>query len=485
MMRGSKAGRIGMTLVPWVLVVLLAAPPGVVAQPPPPGPPPPGGGQAAPTLRPEELEQLVAPIALYPDPLLAQIFMASTYPLEVVQADRFAKANAQLKGPQLDDALKQQTWDDSVKSLVSFPPVLSMMSEKLDWTQKLGDAILADQRSVLNAVQVLRGKAQAAGNLKTTAEQVVIVEPAPPPETVVLQPSAPGTVVVQQPAPPPQIIQIQPADPQVVQLPAYNPAVIYGPWPYPAYPPYPYYPPGYYAGAALLTFGAGMAVGAALWGNTNWGGGDINVNRSNYQNFSNNVNRSDIANNRIQNLPARGEGGRGNWQHRPEHRQSVPYRDQGTAQRFGQGTRPGADSREAFRGRAEAGRQQLGQGGFGSGQGFGGQRGGGGFDRGPGGGLGDRGGQGFGGQRGGGFDRGPGGGVGDRGGFGGGRQPGAFQGMGQGGQTRDFSNRGSASRGGMSSPRASGGGGAPRGGGGAPRGGGGGPRGGGGGGRRR
>jgi hypothetical protein len=211
------------------------------------------------------------------------------------------------------------------------------------------------------------------------------------------------------------------------------------------------------------------------------------VNRSNYQNFSNNVNRSDIANQRIQNLPAR-QGGQGNWQHNPGHRQAVPYRDQGTAQRFGQGTRPGADNREAFRGRADAGRQQLGQGGF---------------DRGPGGGFGDRGGvgdrQGFGGQRGqGGFDRGPGGGLGDRGGagsgqgFGGGRQPGAFQGMGQGGQTRDFSNRGQASRGGMSAPAGgggarAGGGAAPRGGGGAaPRGGGGAaPRGGGGGGRRR
>ena len=477
-----KWGKFGRHILLCILVVLLAVPPGVLAQGPPPGPPPPGGGQPAPSFRPEELEQLVAPIALYPDPLLAQIFMASTYPLEIVQADRFAKANAQVKGPQLDEALKQQTWDDSVKSLVSFPPVLSMMSEKLDWTQKLGDAVLADQRSVLNAVQVLRGRAQAAGNLQTTAEQRVIVEPAPPP---VVQPGESQTVVIQQP---PQIIQIQPANPEVVQLPAYNPAAIYGPWPYPAYPPYPYYPPGYVAGAALLSFGIGMAVGGALWGNCNWGGGDININRSNYQNFSNNVNRSDIANNRVQNLPAR-DGGRGNWQHNAEHRRAVPYRDQGTAQRFGQGTRPGADGRDAFRGRAEAGRQQLGQGGLGDRGGFSGQRGpGGGFDRGPGGGLGDRGGQGFGGQR------GPGGGLSDRGGlgsrggvgggqgFGGGRQPGAFQGMGQGGQTRNSSNRGAASRQGMSAPR--GGGGAPRGGGGAPRGGGGGPRGGGGGRRR-
>jgi hypothetical protein len=201
------------------------------------------GGAAAETFKPEELEQIVAPIALYPDPLIAQILMASTYPLEIVQAERFAKANANLKGAQLDEALKKQTWDDSVKSLLSFPQVLTMMNEKLDWTQNLGDAFLASEKGVMDAVQRLRAKAQAAGNLKSTPEQTVTTEPAPPPP--------PGQVVVQQA--PAQIITIQPANPQVVYVPTYNPTVVYGPWPYPAYPPYPpYYPPGYVAGTALL-----------------------------------------------------------------------------------------------------------------------------------------------------------------------------------------------------------------------------------------
>jgi len=134
-----------------------------------------GGGSA---FLPEELEQIAAPIALYPDPLVAQILMASTYPLEVVQAARFAKANANLKGAQLDDALKKEPWDDSVKSLCSFPQVLELMDQKLDWVQKLGDAVLAQQKDVLDAVQRLRARAQKEGNLKSTAEQKVTVEAA-------------------------------------------------------------------------------------------------------------------------------------------------------------------------------------------------------------------------------------------------------------------------------------------------------------------
>src|SRR5215471_810475 len=149
--------------------------------------------------------------------------MASTYPLEVVQAARFVSANANLKGAQLDEELKKYTWDDSVKSLVSFPQVLTMMNEKLDWTQNLGDAFLGSQKDVMDAIQRLRAKAQAEGNLKSTAEQTVATAPA-------------------------QIITIQPTNPQVVYVPTYNPTVVYGAWPYPAYPPYSYYPPGYVAG---------------------------------------------------------------------------------------------------------------------------------------------------------------------------------------------------------------------------------------------
>ncbi|HVR99403.1 MAG TPA: DUF3300 domain-containing protein, partial [Thermoanaerobaculia bacterium] len=267
----------------------------------------------------------MAPIALYPDPLLAQTFMASTYPLEVVQAARFVKANASLKDPALSEELKKFDWDDSVKSLVSFPQVLTMMDDKLDWTQKLGDPILDQQAQTMDAVQRLRSKAQGSGNLKSTPEQVVAVEPAPadmPP------PPPPPAGAPPPPPPPTQIITIQPANPQVVYVPTYNPTVVYGAWPYPAYPPYAYYPPGYAAGAALFSFGVGMAVGGALWGNCNWGGGDVNINNSNYNNFTKNVNNSNRQN-QINNRPTGGAGGgrgQGGWQHSPEHRKGAQYR---------------------------------------------------------------------------------------------------------------------------------------------------------------
>src|SRR5262245_6104366 len=170
----------------WGLILLMAIPPEVIAQ---------EAATAAP-FKPEELEQVLAPIALHPDALISQILMASTYPLEVVQADRWAKQNASLKGDALTKALEQQNWDPSVKSLVNFPQVLTMMSEKLDWTQKLGDAFLADQKKVLDTIQSLRTKAQAAGNLKSTKEQNVIVEE--------------------------KIIKIESTSPQVVYVPTYN-----------------------------------------------------------------------------------------------------------------------------------------------------------------------------------------------------------------------------------------------------------------------
>ena len=172
-----------------LLTLLLVVPPGVMAQ---------SGGGDKPFSQ-EQLDQLVAPIALYPDSLLAQIFMASTYPLEVVQAARWVKANKTLKADALTAALEKENWDPSVKSLVNFPQVLDMMNEKLDWTQKMGDAFLAQQKDVMDTVQQLRAKAQAAGNLKTTEQQTVVVEK----ET--------------------QTIIIQSASPQVVYVPTYNP----------------------------------------------------------------------------------------------------------------------------------------------------------------------------------------------------------------------------------------------------------------------
>ena len=222
---------------------------------------------SAKAFKPEELEQIVAPIALYPDGVVAQVLMASTYPIEVIEADRFAKDNATLKGDALNEALKKQSWDDSVKSLVSFPQILAMMSDKLDWMQKLGDAFLGQQKDTMDAVQRLRAKAQSAGNLKSNAQQKVIVEPAEPASSA--QPASSQQQTV---------IKIEPANPQVVYVPTYNPTVVYGPWPYPAYPPYYYYPPGYAAGVAAtaaISFGAGMAVGAAVWDGCNWSHGDV------------------------------------------------------------------------------------------------------------------------------------------------------------------------------------------------------------------
>src|SRR5439155_15336650 len=268
-----------------MLILLLAIPPGVVAQ----------QTEAGQVFKQEELDQILAPIALYPDPLISQILMASTYPLEVVQADRFAKQNASLKGEALTKALESQSWDPSVKSLVNFPQVLTMMNEKLDWTQKLGDAFLAQQKPVMDTIQSLRAKAQAAGNLKTTKEQTVIVEE--------------------------KIIKIESASPQVIYVPTYNPTVVYGAWAYPAYPPYSYYPPGYVA-TSMFAFGAGVAMGAAwgyAWGNSNWSGGDVDVDVNRNTNINNNINR-DQAKQKMQERGQINQRGQGKWQHSPENR---------------------------------------------------------------------------------------------------------------------------------------------------------------------
>jgi hypothetical protein len=418
------------------LALALAIP--VPAQVPPP--PAPAAGQGAPataasggaqvaapgakSFSKEELEQLLAPVALYPDALLAQVLMASTYPLEVVQADRWRKANPSLKDKALEDALQQQPWDASVKSLAVFPQVLAMMNEKIDWTQKLGDAFLAQQKDVLATAQALRSKAVAQGSLKDSKEQKVITATE---ENVT-------------------VIKIEPTNPEVVYVPTYNPTVVYGTWPYPAYPPYYYYPPGYVTpyGGALLGFTAGVIVGGALWGNCNWGRGDVNVNVNRYNNF----NRTNISN--------------GNWNHNVNHRGAVPYRDKGVANQYGRGQSPGAASRDQFRGRAEAGQQSIQRGDVSS-RDIGG--GGGGRDS-----AANRA-----------MSSGRGDAAGNRGGASSARGGSAFD-TGGGAAARANSSRGSSS---MSSARSSGNmGGGARGGGGGRSGGGGGGRGGGGGGRR-
>ncbi len=213
-----------------------------------------------------QLDALVAPIALYPDALLSEILMASTYPLEVVEADRWIGANKNLKGDALTAAVGQQSWDDSVKSLVATPDVLDMMSTKLDWTQALGNAVLAQQPDVMDAVQRLRTKAQANNQLASNQQQTVATQ------------DQGGR----------QVIVIAPAQPDTLYVPYYDPSVVYGPWPYPAYPPYYWPAPGYVAAGIIVTgiaFGAGYAlgrwVGGGYWGGgVNWGGNTININNN-------------------------------------------------------------------------------------------------------------------------------------------------------------------------------------------------------------
>ena len=272
-------------------------------------------GSQQPQLDAAQLDQLVAPIALYPDPLLAQVLMASTYPLEVVQADRFAKANKGLKGDKLTAALDKQDWDASVKQLVSTPTVLAMMNDKLDWTQQLGDAVLAQQADVMDAIQRLRVKAQANGKLETTKQQKV---------TVTQEADHP-------------VIEIEPASPDAVYVPYYDPAVVYGAWSYPAYPPY-YFPPppGYIVGGAIvsgLAWGAAFAIGHEIWDDFDWRHGNINVD------FDRNVN-IDVDRNFSK------------WEHNSYHRRGVKYENDAVRNNFANvNTRPG-DRKLDYRGRS-------------------------------------------------------------------------------------------------------------------------------------
>lgn len=246
----------------------------------------------------EELTQMLAPIALYPDSLTAQILMASTYPLEVVEADRWRDQNSQLSGNELDTALQDKSWDPSIKALCHFPQILSSMSDKLDQTRKLGDAFLDQEQEVMATVQELRRKAQQQGNLKTTGEQKVIVEE--------------------------EVIRIEPANPQVVYVPVYDPVYVYGPWWYPAFPPYYwYYPPGFYSGVSI-SFGPRIYLGFDLfsWVWFDWRVSRIRIDINRTSHFHRHV-----IDRRITSEPV--------WRHNPAHRRGVAYRDVRTSERFG------------------------------------------------------------------------------------------------------------------------------------------------------
>jgi Protein of unknown function (DUF3300) len=259
----------------------------------------------APAFTPDQLDAMTAPIALYPDSLVMQIMMGATYPLEIVEAARWVKANPGLEGTALEEALKQQDWDVAVKALCGFPDVVTRMNDNLDWTQDLGDAFLAQQADVLDAVQRMRGEAYKAGNLKTTEQQVVTQQPD-------------------------KIIVIESADPQVVYVPTYSPQVVYPAPPPPTYYPAMYAPPP--PGTGMMMFATGMMWGAALSGGCNWGWGssDVNIDIDRNTEFNRNTN----VNSSRTNVQNKG-GGKGSWSHDPAHRGGVNYKNGQTAQKYG------------------------------------------------------------------------------------------------------------------------------------------------------
>ncbi|CAM2156092.1 DUF3300 domain-containing protein [Pararobbsia alpina] len=233
--------------------------------------PAPAAAPAAPKLSAQQIDSLTAPVALYPDALLAQVLMATTFPDDVMAAAAWSKQNPKLQGDDAVKAVSATAWDPSVQSLVAFPQVLATMSQKPDWVQNIGQAFLAQPNDVMDSVQRLRNAAYKAGNLQTSQQQKVVVQPAS-------GGSAPQTIVIEQPSP------------QVVYVPSYNPTTVYGTWPYPSYPPvYMPPPPGYVFGTALisgLAFGTGIAITNALWGGCDWGHNDVNVNVNRYNNIN-------------------------------------------------------------------------------------------------------------------------------------------------------------------------------------------------------
>ena len=285
----------------------------------------------------EQLDQILAPVALYPDPLLAQVLMAVTYPGEVAEAVTWSKAHPDAKGDEAVRQVANQPWDPSVQALVAFPQLLATLGQDPVWVQRLGDAFLAQPDDVMTGVQRLRHKAQAAGNLESNQYQNVTVQ-APTTPTPAPAPAPKPAAAPSLPASSTSTIIIQPADPQVVYVPSYNSTTTYGTWPYPASPP-AYYPPppAYYPGQALmagLAFGTGVAIVGSLWGDCDWGNNDVDIDVNRY----NNINSS----NRITNNQTK-------WQHNAAHRDGVPYRDTRSREQYGRQLN-GANERQAYRG---------------------------------------------------------------------------------------------------------------------------------------
>jgi hypothetical protein len=310
-------------------------------------PPRPQSDEQATKIPNDQLDSLVAPIALYPDPLLAQVLAASTYPLELVQLQHWLAKNPDLKGQALTDAVEKEDWDPSVQAMSAFPDVVKQLVEGIKWTTDLGNAFLAQQSDVMDAVQRMRKKAMDAGNLKSTEQQKV--------ETKVVETK---TVVV-----------IEQANPQIIYVPSYNPVVVYGPPVYP-YPPIYYPPPSYYAAGVAIAFGVGLAMGSYYrggWGYyPGWGHSNVNINiNNNYVSHYNktnintgnintgNINRGNA--NRPSTLPA---GGGNTWQHNSQHRGGTPYSNQSTANQYGGTTRGSSQAARQQNARQQQARQQ-------------------------------------------------------------------------------------------------------------------------------
>ena len=282
--------------------------------------------EQAPKIPNDQLDSLVAPIALYPDPLLAQVLAASTYPLEIMQLQQWLAQHKDLKDKALTDAVMKQPWDPTVQSMAALPDVVKRLAGDIQWTTDLGNAVLAQQSDVMDAVQRMRGKAQEKGNLKSSEQMKV--------ETKVVESKS--------------VIVIEQAKPEVIYAPSYDPVVVYGAPPYP-YPPIYYPPPGAYVAGAAISFGVGMMVGAAMNGgwccNSGWGGNN-NININNNNTYVNNSNRQNISNSG--NKAGNRTGGSNSWQHNGQHRGGTPYSNKSTANKYGGNARgDSASSRQA------------------------------------------------------------------------------------------------------------------------------------------
>lgn len=316
-------------------------------------------------FRPEELDQILAPVALYPDALLSKVLMAATYPSEIEEASRFAYDNSGLDGRTLADLATGEDWDPAVKGLLEFPDILGMLDDRLDWTRDMGDAFLAQQRDVMDSVQRLRANAWNAGTLVSTKEQSVRTQSGNATDFIPIDPVTYNPVTFDP-------IVIEPVDMEWLYAPVYDPDTVYGDWWWPDYPPYYYYPPAWNPGTGI-GFWAGVAVGKNWeWSGWNWNRREVTVDVGRFNGWAQN-HYADPG--RVQ-RPA--SGGSQNWRHDSSRRTDDPYRDRATAQRYGQGERyrgsgqtdPGGMDRRASyggdrgidRGGATPDRRQSGQG---------------------------------------------------------------------------------------------------------------------------